>query len=203
MAQVTNYTKSGNGWMWSGVRTLNQLWSFFRITEPMYVTSIDAYWGGYRGSTKGRHFIAKWTTGNGARLGNIVVQSSMINVPQGRGWRRANCTKTYLEPGSYAVGIWGDHLGSRTPGLWTGDGGSAMYARYTTSVTGNTTGSKWGGYSSSHVIPMRINYESAGHIWVRSGSTWRKGQAWVKSGSTWRRAKGVYVRSGSTWRRSG
>lgn len=202
--QIKNYKSSTSMWMWSGVKTLNQLWSYMKVDEPIYVDSIEVYWGGYRGKTKGRHFIAKWTAGNGGKLGDIVARTESINVPQGRGWRKAKLSKpVLLQPGSYAVGVWGDHLEDRTLGIWDGDGGGAIYCKYTTTVE-KTTGTKWspGHGKGNGVVPVRLNGEPAGGISVRVGGSWRKKATWVKVGGTWRQAKSVWVRVGGTWRRN-
>lgn len=200
MAQKVNYTSSKGNYTWTGIRTRNQLWSYFYVDEPIVVTHIDLYWGGYDKGTKGRHFIAKWTSGNGARLGDIVVQSAVISVPMGRGWRRATVKKTYLERGGYAVGVWGDHLGRRIVGAWNGaDGGRVIYTHTNTSIRGNVTGDDW--RNKPGVIPARLQYEPASAINIRVGS-WRKSKGvWVRAGS-WRKSKAIWVKSGGTWRRS-
>lgn len=204
--QQTNNTGAFRGWTWTGNYTKNQMWSYFKVTEPIEIDSIDILWGGYDAPTRGRHFIAKWTAGNGKKLGGLVVQSGMINVSQGRKWRRANVRKTLLQPGSYAVGIWGHYIGRRIVQAHAGKhGGSSIYT-YQNSYGGSKSpnykanGKFW--RNKPGVIPARLNGKSPNNVRVKVGNTWRTGEAFVKVGSSWRRAKGVYVKVGNSWRRA-
>lgn len=201
MAQIDNYTSSKTDWLWTGRYTLNQIWSYFRVDEPIIVNSIEVYWGGYSAPTSGKHFIAKWTSGDGKKLGSLIVTSDTIKVPQGRGWRKANCKPTLLEPGVYAVGLWGDHLENRTVGMWNGDGGNVTYLVHTTKISGNVTGKAWDG-AGKGVLPCRLNYEPAGRVKIKISGSWRNGQVWVKVSNSWRKAKSVWVKVSGTWRRS-
>lgn len=202
MATKDNYLSSGRGWAWTGIRNLNQVWSYFYVDEPIIVTHIDVYWGGYDRRTSGRHFIARWTAGNGADLNGIIALSDSISVPQGRAWRSARIKETLLEPGGYAVGIFGAYLDRRTFGMWEGDRGGATYLKTTNNIDGQAVGVPWTGGYRGNVIPSRLQYEPAGRANIKVGNTWRKGQAHVKANGAWRNAKAVWVKSNGIWRRS-
>lgn len=199
--QLVNYSSTDKHWMWTGIRTLNQIWSYFYVEEAIEVTSIDAYWGGYDAPTSGKHFIAKWTPGNGAKLGGIIAVSDTVNVPQGRGWRSAKVKPVTLQPGAYAVGIWGHYLQRRTNGLWNGDGGGTAYSATANTLSGTATGSVWDGYGKGHVLPTRLNGQATGRMHIKAGGAWRDGQAHVKVNGTWRKAKSVWVKQNGAWRR--
>lgn len=193
--QIVNFTATQTNWTWTGVNTRNQMWSLVRITEPIIVDSIDVHWGGYDKGTQGRHFIAEV---NNNQLGRVLVQSRVINVPQNRGWRSADVPKTLIEPGTYAVGIWGDHLGRRIVSTWRGTIGSVTYTHTNKSISENVSGDAW---RSNGVIPCRINGENASQMSVRVGTIYRKGQVHIRIGTVWRKSKAVFVRIGGAWRR--
>lgn len=195
MATITNYYAPNNDYAWTSARDKNQMWSFFRVTRAIYINKIDIHWGGYDRPTKGRHFIAQYT---GNSIGKILAMSEVINVSQGRKWRSANVPYTRLEPGMYAVGIWGDYYGRRAVSQYIDSEGLLTFTRTTTRLTGNVDGLRW---RARGVIPSRLSYEPAGRTRVKVGSTWREGQAHIKVGSTWRRAQAIWVKVGSTWRR--
>lgn len=197
--QLTNFTSSKSNWAWTGVNTYNQLWSLFIVREPIIVNSIDIHWGGYGQSTRGRHFIARVDPPYDIPdlLGN-VVHSAVFNVGQGRKWRRANITPTLIEPGRYAIGVWGDPNGRRTVSEWNSDYSSLLYVHTNKAYSGSVSGKRWRG---NGILPVRLNGEPAGRVKVRVGGSWRDGQVWVKSGGSWRKAKSIWVKSGGTWRR--
>ena len=197
MAEVTNYTSSKSNYSWTGIRTLNQMWSLFRVTEPIVVNRIDIVWGGYDKPTDGRHFIAK--INQDGTLGGLVVRSGIIKVPQGRAWRTASVPDTYLEPGDYAVGFIGNYLGRRIASTWNGRWQNLIYAGYTQSLNGNLKGQIW---QRNGVIPCRLQYQPAGRIAVNVNGSYRKGQAFVNVNGSWRRAKAVWVNVNGSWRRS-
>lgn len=198
--QITNYDGGKYSWLWTGVRNLNQVWSMITVTEPIIVESIDVYWGGYGDRTSGKHFIARM---NGSSLGGLVASSSVIGVSQGRHWRRASVSPTLLEPGNYAVGVWGNYTERRQFGLQSGDG-NATYTSTESSLDGRSSGTYWGTPNSGGglVIPARLNGEPAGRMSVNVNGVSRKGNAWVNVNGVNRKAKSVWVNVNGIWRRS-
>jgi len=203
VATLDNTTSSTHHWLWTGVRNLNQIWSYFYVPEPIFVTGIDVYWGGYDKRTEGKHFIAKWHSGDGKNLDGLIVASNTISVPQGRGWRHANVKRTYLDKGGYAVGIWGSYTGRRTTGLWNGDRGGATYVDTQSKLNGTAIGKMWTApnIGGGLVLPCRLIYEPAGIMHVKVNGSWRDGKPYVKVNGVWRQAKQVFVKSNGTWRR--
>lgn len=201
MAEMDNYSSYSYHWGWTGIRNLNQVWSYFRVDDPIIVQSIEVFWGGYDRSTSGRHFISRWNPGDGFNLDGLIVASGTINVPQGRAWRTANIRDTFLEPGAYAVGIWGDYYDRRTFGLWNGDGGGATYVDTQKSLNGSAIGKAWDDRGAGNVIPCRFNYEPAGRMHVNIGGSHRAGQAWINTGGSFRKGRGAWVNSNGVWRR--
>lgn len=201
MATLTNYSSTKNNWLWTGVRNMNQLWTYVYIAEPILVSRIDVYWGGYDNPTSGRHFIARIDPSNHARLTGHIVYSSVISVPQGRGWRSASVPETLLEPGHYAVGIFADYLGRRTVGEWNGRWSNRVHYATGSNYQSVANGGTWNS-GNNGCMPVLLVYESAGRVNLKVGNSWRKGQAHIKVNGSWRKAKAVWVRVNGVWRRS-
>jgi len=179
------------------------MWSYMRVDEPILVTRIDVFWGGYDRATSGRHFIAKVDPNNRGRLQGFVALSGIVSVSQGRAWRSANISEVLLEPGHYAVGIWGDFLGRRTAGIWNSRFENVTYVSPQSAPNAWASGTHWSpGHGKGYgVIPCSLVYEPAGRARVRAGGVWRTGKGWARSGGVWRKAKAVWVKANGVWRR--
>lgn len=202
MAQLNSYSSVKGNWLWTGVRTLNQMWSVTYISDPILVSSIDIYWGGYDAPTRGRHFIARVDGNNQSQLQGLVALSDWIGVGQGRAFRKGNIPETLLEPGHYAVGVFGDFLGRRVAGEWNPVYWGTIYTVTSQSFNDKARGTAWGG-GGQGVLPFHLIYENAGRMHVKVSGSWRKGKAThLKVSGTWRKAKAVWVKSNGVWRRS-
>lgn len=203
MATVSNYTSSTTNYMWTGLNYLNQIWSAIKITEPIILTQIQIHWGGYDSTAYGAHFIAKIGV-NQSDLNGSIVQSSTISVPQGRAWRTASVTPTFLEPGTYAVGVYGNPSYRRTCSRWSPVSGvsSIWTSTETSGYDPYSNGTVWDdGTPIQNVLPAILTYEPAGRMWVNANGTWKHGQSWVNVNGVWKKAKGVWVNSNGTWKR--
>jgi hypothetical protein len=200
MPTIDNYTAYDQAYHWTGLNNQNQAWSYFRVDEPIIVTSIECYWGGYGTSSTGKHAIWNWTSGAGNTLNGLVVASGTISVPADREWRVANITDTYLPAGNYAVGVWADPAKDRIFGEWIGDGASTLYLEDAVGGLENTAVADTS--QGQGVLPCRLNYEYPGRIKIKNAGSWKTGQAWIKDGGSWRKSKGVWIKTGGAWKRS-
>jgi hypothetical protein len=197
LSNIVNFDTASKSWGWTGRNSYNQFWSYLRVTEPILVTSIECLWGGYASGTSGRHFIAKYEPNS--NLGGMVVYSGIVSVNQGRRWRTANIKDTFLEPGEYAVGVWADPRGRRQFAQWIDDVGLLVHASTEKNIDGNANGIGW---EANGVLPVRLNYETAGRMSVKANGTWRTGRAYVNVNGAYREAKAVWVKSNGVWRMS-
>lgn len=206
MAKYSTYhigTGAPNGWHWTGINTLNMFGSIVQLTEPIYARQISVYWAGYGNIAFGFHCI--WRVSDA----KLMVQSDTVRAPQGslsRGgqfWLDAPITETYLEPGTYFVGVWCNPNYRRVWSQWSaGTYNTKDYLAQ--NLTSAAYFSDWfpNESDSTGVAGAYIEGEPAARVNVNMGGTWKKGIVWTKVGADWKKAKAIYVNVGGTWKRS-
>jgi hypothetical protein len=186
--------------MWTGRLTLNQIWTYVRVSEPILVDEISIHWGGYDASTRGRHFIAKVDPSNHARLIGLVAISDWITVPQGRRWHSTTIKEKFIEPGHYAVGIFGDNRSRRIMSEWNGAFENKIFVLTTNTFDPTSTGRQWKS-SPEGALPVKLTYETAGRVKVNVNGSWKTGSVYVNVNGSWKKAKTVWTNVNGTWKR--
>lgn len=187
-----------DGYAWTGTNTLNQVASLVNIPEPIYVSSISVYVGGYGGSAP--MFFAIWKSN-----GDLVVRSGTVNVPQGslsrggQSWNTKAISETYLEAGNYFVGFWRNPSYRSVWTLWKPGSYNDYYYRKTSTSTITSMAGRSAVYDG--VLASYVTGEPAGRMWVNANGTWRKGNAWINANGTWKKSKGVWVNQSGNWKR--
>lgn len=196
---VNNYTDATTDpYVYTELNYRNQAWSYFWVEEAIMVDRIDVRWGGYGGTTRGRHCI--WSWNGGGLINGLVVASSLMDVADGRGWRQASVTPTILERGSYAVGIWRDPTKHSIFAQYKGKDAGTLYME--TATDGIKGSADPDASDGTGVLPTALYYDYPNRVKVKNGSSWVDGSVKVKNGSSWVNAKGIWVKDGSTWKRA-
>src|SRR5437764_7221149 len=151
--QVINYTGTTftTHYVWTGLNTLNQMWSTISLSNAMLVTSIDCYWSGYQASSSGYHII--WDAS-----GKIVAQSSTVSVTGTSQWYTGTLANpVYLTAGTYYVGVWRDPSKSMYVAQWNSNTSNPnLYQATYTSAPSNMTNA--GSTASANgVLAGRLN----------------------------------------------
>lgn len=197
---MTNYSTSQSAYVWTGLNTENQCWSYFDVTEDIILTDISIYWGGYNGQSTSGHYCV-WKEGSGAiDLNGLIVKSGTISVGSGQAWHDANVTDTYLDAGGYCIGVWADPAHDRIFPQYAGNHSAYIYLATETSAESDTTSAS--SNDGSGVLPIKLNYYKQGQMWVNDSGTWKEGRCWVNDSGTWKKAKGVWVNNGGSWQRN-
>jgi hypothetical protein len=197
---VTYRTYAGstvNGYRWTGVNTLNQVWSYATIEQDMIVDTISVRWAGYNATAYAYHCL--WNS-----AGTLIVNTGTVTatgVSEGTAndtWYHKACTPTFVPAGLYKIGFWCNPAYRR---IWT-EWSSYAYNTYNyakTATGGISTATAHNDAQSAGVIAAQVTGEPAGQMHVYNGG-WKKGNVYVYNGG-WKRAKAVWAYNGG-WRKS-
>lgn len=197
---IQNYTGTTEPthYFWSGLNTLNQMWSRIDVPNPMIASQLKINACAYSGTTT--LYACLWDAS-----GTLLVESGGMSVGSTPTWLTAGINPIYLAAGVYYIGFWGDPSTNRQANQWaTSTADTNLYTHTYTSGASSMTnaGSTSNSGYANGVLAGHILGDPAGVMWINQLGTWHHGTVWINQLGTWKQAQRVWINQLGTWKPS-